>query len=387
MSRRIKLLLLLGPLLLTLAALLDTPFHRLWQGQLTEIFTSAPLPVLSPASFWDGRFQQALEAWLEQELSLKAVMVRTDNTLNLAVFGDISGHTNIPIVLGKRNALFELNYINNRNGVSDEKGDRPGRTAYSLEQSVHRVARAARAFKLLGIDFMVLFYPSKASAWSERVPSRYKLPGGAAKARAGYQELLTALQAEHVPVIDGAAEFARLARENPEIPLYNSGGTHWTNASSCQISKLIVAHMPLSNPRGATLECRLGPLAAAALVDTDLAQLINVWDNSRFLDPIPALTPALSEPLPAGPVDALVAGSSFSGHLIDELRQAGVFGDVNRFFYYRHSRQIDWKHELAVRRVVVLEQWQWSYFTVNSMDFLDDISREPRFAKALREAR
>jgi hypothetical protein len=35
--------------------------------------------------------------------------------------------------------------------------------------------------------------------------------------------------------------------------------------------------------------------------------------------------------------------------------------------------------------VVVLEQWQWSYFTVNSMDFLDDVARAPRFAKALRQ--
>ncbi|HEY1535473.1 MAG TPA: hypothetical protein VGF76_15715, partial [Polyangiaceae bacterium] len=113
-----------------------------------------------------------------------------------------------------------------------------------------------------------------------------------------------------------------------------------------------------------------------------------VWDNSRFLDAIPSATPSLSMPIAGGARDAVIVGTSYSDHLTRELQQAGVFSDVYRLSYYRHTNAdaIDWRHDISRRRVVVFEQWQWSYFTVNITEFVDDLAaRVPRFARALQQ--
>jgi hypothetical protein len=84
----------------------------------------------------------------------------------------------------------------------------------------------------------------------------------------------------------------------------------------------------------------------------------------------------------------LVVGTSYSEHLIRELTQAGVFRNVSRFSYYRHpdADGIDWRRDVEFRRVVIFEQWQWSFLTVNTTEFLDDLAlRDHRFARALRE--
>ncbi|MEO8904679.1 MAG: hypothetical protein ABI488_19865 [Polyangiaceae bacterium] len=387
MHRRITLLLLLLPLALMLSALLDTPFHKLWTGKLDGVLKSTAAPRVSAEEFWSGKFQANFEAWFEQELAPKAVLVRSDNSMNLVLFRDISGHSGIPIVLGNQHTLFELNYINNLNNVSDVRGDIPPKSHYSVTESARRLGAAARAFRLLGIDFMVVFYPNKAVIWKQRVRPSYLLPGGAEAAAAGYQQLLASLQAQGVPVIDGAAEFTRIAHEDPSFPLFNSGGTHWTDAGACQVARQIVAQMHFSNTGHASLQCGLGKPEAAVGFDVDLASLIDIWDNSRFRDPIPPLTPSLSTPIAGGAKNAWVVGTSFSGMLITELSQAGAFGEVRREWYYRHTGRgsIKWTHELNAHQVVILEQWQWSFLTANVMEFLDDLTANaPRFAKALR---
>jgi len=387
MSRFFKLTSLLLPLALLFAVLIDTPYHALSKVELFGIDRTKTRPAFSLARFWSGKFQADFEAWLEQQLSLKAAMVRTDNTLNLLVLHDISAHTEIPIVLGKRHTLFEMNYINNLNGVSELKNDPPPRSPEPIADQVQLVSRVSRAFRALGIDFMVVFYPGKASIWRDRVPERYVLPGGPEKAAAGYQQLLRALAAEQVVVVDGAAEFSRRFAEDASFPLFSSGGTHWTNAGACQVAKRITAELSFSNPKHSSLRCRLGSTRTAKIADSDISELINVWDNSRFLDQIPTVSITLNRPIEGGPRDALFVGSSYSAHLAEELHRARVFRDVYHLMYYRHAtvEDVDWG-SIAHRQAVIFEQWQWSYFTVNVSEFVEDMTaRVPDFAAALRQ--
>jgi len=305
----------------------------------------------------------------------------------LLLLGDISAHTEIPIVLGKKHTLFEMNYINNHNGVSELKGDPPPRSPYPVAEQIRLVSRVARAFRALGIDFMVVFYPVKATVWSDRVRARYLLPGGSERAAAGYQQLLDGLHAEHVPVVDGGAEFARIFAEDPSFPLYNSGGTHWTNIGACQVARLMVAELSLANPGRSVLRCRRGAEQTAKAGDTDISELINVWDNSRFRDQIATVSASLNKPLAGGPKKVLFVGTSYSAHLVGQLQHPGVFRDVHRLMYYRHkdADEVAWKR-VADRQVIVFEQWQWSYFTANVTEFIDDMTAHvPRFRNALQQ--
>jgi hypothetical protein len=384
--RLVKWIGLVVPLSLALLVLVDTPYHRLSLGTLAGVVVPAPAPAFSWPEFFEGRFQTQLEAWLEQELSFKPAMVRTDNTINLLAFGDISAHTRIPIILGKEDTLFETNYVNNTNGVSDQKGDPPPKSAYPLEESVRRLGRAGRAFRALDIDFVVLFYPSKGWIWRDRLPNRYLLPDGEMVAAEGYQRLLTLLRAQGLTVIDGAAVFGALQSEPASFPLYNRGGTHWTDAGACEVARVLT--QAISQGRS-ELRCALGASEIAHATDADLSELINVWSNRQFLDDIPSVRPTLSQPIDGGPLGTLIIGTSFAEHLTRLLRQAGVFGDVNRRQYYRHNNApgVRWDRELAGRKLVIFEQWQWSYLTVNLTDYLDDLAaHDPRFAAALAAA-
>ena len=216
---------------------------------------------------------------------------------------------------------------------------------------------------------MIVFYPNKAAVLSASGSATlsYMLPGGVEKSEAGYHQLLDALRAGSVPVVDGAGLFSEIAREAPNFPLYNSGGLHWTDAGACQAARLILQQMPLANVGGSDLRCRLGAGRTAEGATPTWRRLSNLWDHSRFLDQIPSLVPSLSRRLSGGPRDALIVGTSFvQSTSRGSCTRAGVFHNVKRVLYYRHSNVADvqWERE-ALQPVVIFEQWQWSYLTAS----------------------
>ncbi len=383
MSRALKLLLLLVPLAAMLAICIDTPYHRLPQAQLTGVELASPLPAWSLKSFWDSRFQPDFEKYFESQLSLRSNMVRFDNSVALAAFHQIAAHTRIPIVLGKDDTLFEMNYVNNANHVSQLKNDPPPPSPYSVDEAATKLGRATRAFRRLGIDFVLVLYPHKAWIQPERVPPQWRLAGGREAAAAGLDRLREALRRNGVPVVDGVEVLTELKRRSPRLPLYNRGGTHWTDAAACATAQRLVEVVAPA----AKLICSIGAAEPAHGVDMDLAELINVWDVSRFREAIPVVNAALAAPLPGGPRPTLVNGTSFSAHLIRLLSQAGVMGNVVRTSYFRTDQTgaFDWSRVLQ-SKLIIFEQSQWSFVTVNVTDFLDALERRvPQFAEALKE--
>jgi hypothetical protein len=84
----------------------------------------------------------------------------------------------------------------------------------------------------------------------------------------------------------------------------------------------------------------------------------------------------------------LFVGSSYSGHLAYQLSRAGVARDAYHLMYYRHPQaaEIAWDR-VSNRQIIVFEQWQWSYFTANITEFIEDMAAHvPRFARALERA-
>ena len=392
MARFFKLALLLLPLALLLAVGVGTVFQPGSGSALTGVVRATPRPHLSASSFWKGTFQSKAEGYFDAELAFKAVLVRSENSLNLLAFREISAHTDIPVVLGKQDTLFEKNYIDNLNAVCDEKNDPPPPAPGSVEETSRRMGQAARAFSALGIDFLFVFYPSKAWLLADRVPERFKLAGGKERAEAGYLHLLAELRGNGVPVIDGLAALMELRRTNPALPLYNRGGTHWTDAAACSVAQRIVASLAkegTSDDRQGGLDCVLGPAAPAQGTDMDIAGLSNLWSFERFKDRLPSVTPNLTQRLRGGPPSTLVMGTSFSDHLVRLLTQAHAIRNVGYFEYYRHAnaRRFNFKREFDKRQLVIFDQWQASRLTVNVTEFVDDLERrDPRFRAAMQAA-
>ena len=381
MIRPLKLVLLFLPFLVGWCVLLDTPFHRLSKGTLTGVVRQAAAPSVSLRNLWSGAFQSAFEQWFEQELSFRPALVRSANTLNLEVFGEISGHADIPIVLGENNTLFEMNNIADANAVMLQNGYVPPPSPYTVQESARRVGLVARKLTARNIGFLFVFYPHKAWMEPELVSPRFRLPGGREKAAAGYQRLLAALRENGVPVVDGVEIVTHLRESEPELPLYNRGGTHWTYPAACSVAQVIVDRIfgrADLEAEKSPLRCALGRAELARGTDIDIAQLSNVWDISRFRDLIPSVRPRLSVKFPGVPPSTLVVGTSFSSHLIDLLRRASAVKSVRYLEYYRHTNAsgIDWQGDVAQRSLIVLEQSQGSSLTANSSEFVDDLLRE-----------
>ena len=381
MVRPYKLALLLLPLLTCLLVLIDTPFHRLSTGTLRGVVRDVSRPSVSLRELWSGDFQAQYERWFEQELAFRPAIVRTANSLNLLVFREISAHTGVPNVLGKHATLFEMNYIDDANAVTVQKGDVPPPGPHTVQESARRLGRAARQLGARGIAFVVVLYPTKVWLEPELMPSRFLLPGGREKATAGYKYLLDQLHQNEVPVIDGVEVFSGLRKSMPDLPLYNRGGTHWTHAGACFVAQRIVGEIVEHAPNSTDephLRCQLGPPQMAEGVDVDIAELSNVWDISRFREPVRTVRPRLSGKIPGGARSTLVVGTSFSAHLIWALQAARVMKQVRRISYYRHtdSKGMNWQGDVAHRGLIVLEQSQSSFLTINSSEFVDDLLQE-----------
>jgi hypothetical protein len=294
-------------------------------------------------------------------------MVRFDDSLVLALFHEIAARTAIPIMVGNEDTLFEMNYVHAGSGVYT---DPPPPSRLSLDASADLLARLARALKAHGIDLVVVLYPHKVWMEPDLLPARWSIPGGREVAAAGYARLLASLRAHGVPVIDGVALLTDLHARDPKLPLYNRGGTHWTEAAACSVAQALVATLLPDNP----LRCPLGALRRAEGVDMDLANLINIWNPSRFADLIPDVKPVLTKPTAAQPI--VYIGSSFGGRLIQILTDAHAIRDVTRAIYFRRAQadKFDWSRVLKAR-LVVLEQSQGPLVTANLTEFAEELFR------------
>lgn len=392
MASRLKLGLLLLPLALCLCVAVDTPAGFLPRTEVVGLTEPAPKPTFSWASLWAGEYQTRFEAWFESALTFRAELVRTDNTLETEMLGELS--PNAGILLGHERTLFGLDQINNYNGVSHLKGDMPARSPEEPEVSARRLGAVSRAFEQLGVDFVMVFYPLKPVLHAAKLPDRFRLPGGPDRAARGYERFLRQLRENGVPTIDGVA-IARELQQTTELPTWNRGGLHWTDALACAVMQQIIAEVRRQTLHRGGVEAqpppdfRCQPLSAvpARGGDMDLADLSNVWNPEVYADAIPPVQPLLVRGLPGGRRDALFIGTSFSRQLTRLIRAGRAARAVQYIPYYRVSNRagLVLPRDIQGRRLVVMEQWQWAYLTINNSEFIDTLEREvPGFTELMR---
>src|SRR5262249_53756022 len=143
------------------------------------------------------------------------------------------------------------------------------------------------------------------------------------------------------------------------------GGTHWTAPAACAVAQEVVLEVG-----DARLLCLPGPPRRARGADMDLADLLNVWDASRFADLIPEVRPMLDRPTAARPT--LYFGTSFGTRPIQVLTDAGAIRDVTRVNYFHAGQRSD-RSRLARARLVVLEQSQAPFITANLTELAEEL--------------
>lgn len=324
-----------------------------------------------------SQVQQDFEDQFNKAIPLNIELAHLQVAFSLEVFGELanSPRRQNSFVLGSDRYLFEKSYINNLNGVSEIKGDVPLPASWSPEESARKLNEVQKILNSFDISFAFVLYPHKAWIQPEYIPKKWILEGGRQRAEASYQRFLSALKKQEIRFVDGPKIFLDLKWNRPDIPLYTSGSTHWTDVGACQVLSQIIAQLRDSktNSKWPDINCKV---RKRMLPDHDLVRLAGIKDTVPYNSKAPELDPQILGKI-ARPISAFFVKTSFSGQLIRILQQVKYAKVKKDFGYYRRKKQwkVDWNQDIFTSQWVVFEQSQGSNLTINIQEFIEDLER------------
>lgn len=166
-------------------------------------------------------FIRGYEPFFDDHFGMRNLLVRLDSAIRLKIL-----HTSpvTKLITGKEGWIF-YDSEKVRDGVT--MSDFKGLAAYSSEQlpNIRRNLQArVRACRERGAECLIVIVPNKETLFPEYMPASVRKLGP----RTRLDQVVEALgPGSGVPLLDLRPALLR-AKENSPYPLYNRGGTHWT---------------------------------------------------------------------------------------------------------------------------------------------------------------
>lgn len=136
-------------------------FH---ERKLKGAFTQAPMPVFTGDRWVDGSYQDSLERALNDRFGFRNIFIRINNQVAFSLYRKALASG---VVIGKKNYLYESNYIKARNG-EDYIGDS------SIALNAQKLKEIQDYFVAREKHFVVAFAAGKGSFYPEFFPDRYR---------------------------------------------------------------------------------------------------------------------------------------------------------------------------------------------------------------------
>jgi hypothetical protein len=315
--------------------LLENSVDRVANLRLNGMTSDIPRVPFNSQNWWNGTFQHFVESWYRENFGFRRPALKLYNQFLFDVFHSSSMPYNDPIVIGKRNDLYEWSY------VADACGIRPSRSQGDLQTLVADLAVVQRQFGQIDKDFIVLITPSKAAIIPEDIPPRL-CPNGLSD-DTNYRQLVPLLERGNIHFVDGEA-ITSAQKGVSGAPIFPLGGTHWGELAEYKVTDALT-EMINKSPFGHAMP----PLKIRSMrvdrdprgAENDILDLLNLARPNRTsqflhidLEPATALRPA----------DSLTfVGGSFTRGVIAFLASAKA-ADVTLFYYYALSREV-WPRE------------------------------------------
>lgn len=354
--------------------------HPLPALTLHGVENPPPRIKLTKRSWFDGTFAQKTEARYSASMGLRAYFVRTDNELNLSLFGKLRDKAGTHVVIGKNGVLYEQSYLDNV---------RRPRQAHeeTIVRTIERLKRFHALCREKGVGFLLVVSPSKVTVCPESVPEG-ALPPPEKRKAVLYDRMMPRIREAGIPVLDGRELFLKW-KPDAAAPLFPKGGTHWSYYGAARILETMIPMLEkqtgknFPNPRvtGVKTDRKI------YREDADLMALLNIWtlywragiQHHPVIekDTDPAATPG----------DFLCIGDSFSHALNHLMDQQGVTGSLDNFYYF-HRRihypgetqtpfereTIDPKTEIESRDAIIIEINEY-WFPDFGFDFISQALR------------
>ena len=327
---------------------------------LAGVETTATPPVIGFSPWWNGTMQAEFDAWINQRIGLRGILVRTANQANYSLFGELPQRSGTQVLRGRAGMLYEKVYVDAYN----RSGRRPGWELRNISASTRRLQdRLAQD----GIAFLLVIAPSKAEIYPEYLPASADVAGRPER-RSNYQNFVKYLRAAGVNLVDAHELFLEWKTEPGASRLFSNGGTHWNEYGAARIVEEILRRLRELTGKDLPAVRIAGATTNRTIVgeDNDLGELVNLWSGRPLagpqVHPVAEVRPGAHLP------DVLFVGDSFVFTLTNFMDRHGLYRKRNTYYYYNREyfwpaapnapldkRQLDLLAEVRGRDAVVIE--------------------------------
>ena len=312
------------------------------------------------AAWWNGTLQAEFDAWLNQRIGLRGLLVRTANQFNHTLFRELPKRSGTQVLMGRDGMLFEKVYVDAYNA----NGRRPESELRNVSASTRRLQDRLAAD---GVAFLLVIAPSKAEIYPENLPESADVAGRPGR-RSNYQNIVEFLRADGVNLLDAHDLFLEWKREPGTPLLFAKGGTHWNEYGAARVVERIMGRLRDLTGKDLPAVRITGAVTNRTIVesDNDLGELVNLWSGRPLAGPQihPVAEVRAGSHLP----DILVIGDSFVFTLTNFMDRMGLYRKRDLYYYYnRHyfypvapnvaldKRQLDLLEDVRGRDAVVIE--------------------------------
>lgn len=315
------------------------PFSE--SGPLHGGYETAKDTVFTVESWWQGRYQQKKEKYLNDETGFRPDLVRFTCQLDFSLFGKCHAGWDIK---GGNGHLFQWPYVNAYYGI-DYRGYE------HLSTRARKLKAIQDTFTKMGKTLLVMYAPSKVTSYHEYLPYTHIRSAMLPTNHDTYVRLGDSLGINQVDIDQWFLAMKHTSKE----PLFSKQGIHWTDYGAVLASDSLVRYIEshrnikLYPPRWDSVEhttdLRNG--------DNDLAVDLNLI--FPYIKETMAY-PVLYDPVPDSTrkkINIILLGDSFAQKLI----YSGVISKISRQCeYWGYNKDA---HDILTDAYAMMDAYDW----------------------------
>ena len=205
-------------LFLLTAPFIQKSFNVIKMEPLNGAITIPERKIFYIKEWFSGTFQEETEKYLNETFGFRNFFIRLNNQISFFLFSKVHANS---VIIGKKDYLYEIGYINTYNG-EDFIGN---------DSTLHRFEKLKSiqdTLKSIKKTFILVFAAGKASFYPEYFPDKYVIKK---HGLTNYKAHLEYAKKLGINYIDFNSYFLKL-KSKSKYPLYPQYGIHWSNYGS-----------------------------------------------------------------------------------------------------------------------------------------------------------
>ncbi len=205
--------------------------------QVTQVVDLTPLKgaIKTPTKakltvdrWFSGDYQPIEEEYLNETFGFRSVFVRINNQIAFSFFRKAKANG---VIIGKKNYLYEKNYLKAYGGLDYIGSD-------SIRRRIERLKLIQDTLATLNKQLVVVFAAGKGSFYPEYFPDEYAIPGDSTN----YSSHVALARNNGLNFIDFNSYFVDNKLKSP-YPLYPQYGIHWSHYGMSRVADSLIKYI------------------------------------------------------------------------------------------------------------------------------------------------